>query len=68
MIFKGKEISTHTLQELKAANWELQGVEDNYLKSLEHPKFEKMKPKPEMSSSFQLLRKNIKDEIIKRTK
>ncbi len=67
MQFKGKEIATHTLQELKAADWELQGIEDNYLESLKHPKFEKMKPKPEMNLSFQLLRKEIKQEIENKT-
>lgn len=66
IIFRGKEISAHTLTELKAADWELQGQEDNYLEALKHPKFEKMKPKPEMSDSWKQLRKEIKSEIEKR--
>lgn len=65
MLFKGKEINTLTLQELKAADWELSGVEANYIESLKHPKFEKIKPKPEMSDSFKALRKEIKDSIRK---
>lgn len=66
MTFKGKEINTLTLQELQAADWELAGVESKYLESLKHPKFEKMKPKVEMSDSFKALRKEIKQEIEKK--
>ncbi len=66
MKFKGNEIVGMSLNDLKAANWELQGVEDNYLEALKHPKFEKMKPKPEMNESFAALRKEIKQEIEKR--
>lgn len=66
MIFKGKEVNTLTLKELQDADWELAGVEKSYLKSLEHPKFEKLKPKPEMNPSFKKLQLEIKQEIEKR--
>jgi hypothetical protein len=63
MIFKGKEVNTLTLVELQSADWELFGVEANYLESLKHPRLQKLKPKPEMSKSFQDLRNEIKQEI-----
>jgi len=66
MNFKGTEIVGMTLKELQTADWELAGIEENYLESLKHPKFEKMKPKPEMNSSFKALRDQIKSEIQKR--
>lgn len=64
--FKGADIVGMTLKELQAADWELSGVEENYLESLKHPKFEKLKPKPEMNPSFKALRNEIKQEIKKR--
>lgn len=63
MLFKGKEINSLTLQELQTADWELSGIEANYIESLKHPKFEKMNPKPEMSKAFQDMRKEIKEEL-----
>ena len=66
MQFKGTEIVGMTLKELQTADWELAGIEDNYIESLKHPKFEKMKPKPEMNPSFKALRDQIKSEIQKR--
>lgn len=66
MLFKSRNISELSLSELQEADWELSGVEANYIESLKHPKFEKMKPKPEMSKNFQDLRKEIKEEIQKR--
>lgn len=66
MKFKGAEIVGMTLKELQAADWELEGVETSYLEALKHPKFEKMKPKPEMNASFKALRDEIKQEIAKR--
>ena len=63
MQFKGQEIVGMTLKELQTADWELAGIEENYIESLKHPKFEKMKPKPEMNSSFKALRNSIKQEI-----
>lgn len=67
MQFKGKVLSDMKLKELQDASWELAGVEINYIKSLEHPKFEKIKPKPEMNPSFKALQNAIKQEIEKRT-
>jgi len=66
MNFKGTELVGMSLKELQTADWELQGIEDNYIESLKHLKFEKMKPKPEMNLSFKALRDEIKSEIQKR--
>lgn len=66
MKFKGVDIVGMSLKELQAADWELVGVEENYLEALKHPKFEKMKPKPEMNDSFKALRNGIKQEMKKR--
>lgn len=66
MKFKGVEIVGMSLNELNAADWELAGIENKYIESLKHPKFEKIKPKPEMNPSFTALRNEIKAEIEKR--
>lgn len=66
MQFKGQEIVNMSFKELQAADWELAGVEANYLESLKHPKFENMTPKPEMSENFKALRDEVKQEMKKR--
>jgi hypothetical protein len=66
MQFKGKEVKELTLKELQAADWELEGVETNYIESLKHPKFEKIKPRVEMNPSFKALRDEIKQEMKKK--
>lgn len=64
--FKGVDIVGMSLNELNVADWELAGIENKYIESLKYPKFEKIKPKPEMNPSFKALCNEIKAEIEKR--
>lgn len=63
MQFKNKNISDYTLDELEAIDWELASQEYKFTEAMKHPKFEKLKPIPQMNPSFVQLREEIKKEI-----